>query len=376
MFKKIYLFLKRKREILKGFQRNTKYMCAGIYVYDDSLKYITRNDSYTKNRALQIFQNNYYQAAIKVFIFLLRKTFFRKKVEIVEPAEQKNEFSGSVYRPVRSSNGYNDSKIFDLSRNQVLSIFSNKQEYQSVLSIYQSFKKFFPMPAILQADAEQLIIMEELVNFEQNHTWIEEDYLFVMEDVFERNINYFKACVENGIQSSSSPTDLISQIKMNAVIEPIRNKINPELLDVKFPCVKLHGDLWTSNTLLVKEGKSHICYIDWEYSREYIFFYDLFNMMWLEVYVNNNHLYIHKYIKGEYNNYFYKLFSLFNLSFDEKLKLDYIIIYFLNFFTERGIHLGTVEQVDILDKFKRMLDRLREMIKNQSKQLISVDNDD
>jgi hypothetical protein len=358
MFRKIYLFLKRKREIIQGFQRNTKYMCAGIYVYDDSLKYITRNDSYTKNRALQIFQNNYYQATIKFFIYLLRKTLFRKKVEIVEPAEQKNEFFGSVYRPVRSSNGYTDSKIFDLSRNQVLSIFSNKQEYQSVLSIYQSFSKFFPMPAILQTDAEQLIIMEELVNFEQNHTWIEADYLFVMEDVFERNINYFKACVEKEIQSSSSPTDLISQIKMNAVIEPIRNKINPELLDVKFPCVKLHGDLWTSNTLLVKEGKSHICYIDWEYSREYIFFYDLFNMMWLEVYVNNNHLYIHKYANGDYDSYFKEIYHLFNLEFNDKLKMDYFMLYFLNLFKERIVHLGKVDQIDFINQFNRLLENI------------------
>ncbi|MDQ1144589.1 hypothetical protein QE429_001416 [Bacillus sp. SORGH_AS 510] len=372
MLKKMYLYLKRKTAIIEGFYRHTKYMCEGTYIYDNSIKYLIRNDSFTKNRAFQIFQNNYYQPSIKFYIFLLRNTLFRKKVSISEQPEKSMDFSGSIYRPVRSSNGYNDSKIFDISRNKVLSIFSNKQEYQSVLNNYYRFNQFFPMPKILHSDSEKLLIMEEMVNFTQNHAWVEEDYLFVMEDVFQRNITYFKDCIDKGIHSFTSPQKLLHSRATKPNIKIIKDLISPVLWSVQFPCIQLHGDLWTANTLLVKGDTRHTCFIDWEYSREYLFFYDVFNLMWLEVYVNNNHLYFQKYIDGDYDHYFEILFSFINLKFDEKLRLDYFMIYFLNFFTERVVYLNRTDQQHFTQQCKRLIERMKLKEKKQERKLMTV----
>jgi hypothetical protein len=358
MIRKFYRYIKRKKKILNGFYKNAKFMSAGKYVYDDSIKYITRNDYFTKQRANKMFQNNYYQVTIKFIIFLLRKTLFRNKITIPEHDLHLSVFSGTVYRPVRSINGYSDSKIFDLAHNQVLSIFSEEKDYMSVVNNYENFKEYFPMPTILRADGEQLLIMEELILFEQNYTWMKEDYLYIMTDIFERYFNYFKVCKKKGIHSFSSPEELLDIMKDSPEISFIKNKINPEIVHLQIPCLKLHGDLWTSNTLLIKANQKRICYIDWEYSNEYLFFFDIFNVMWLEVYVNNNYLYIEKYAKGDYDHSFKKMFSLFNISFKDKLRLDYFNIYFLNFYKDRVAHLEKIDKLDIINKYKRLLGKI------------------
>ncbi len=51
--------------------------------------------------------------------------------------------------------------------------------------------------------------------------------------------------------------------------QQIVTEIDRALFDVKFPFLKLHGDLWTDNLLLGSEG---LWYIDWDESAEYIFF--------------------------------------------------------------------------------------------------------
>jgi hypothetical protein len=333
-------------------------MRAGEYVYDDSIKYITKNDSDSKKRAVQIFQNNYYQRSIRFFIFLLRKSLFKKKFTIPEQNNQLIEFSGTVYRPVRSSNGYSDSKIFDLSRNQVLSIFTNKDDFCSVINNYENFKEYFPMPPIMRADEEELLIIEELILFEQNHTWIKDDYSYLMMDIFKRYYDYFTVCTDKGIDSYNSPRDLLDFLTNRSEINFIRNYINPELFDMKFPWLRLHGDLWTSNTLLVKAEKKYVFYIDWEYSREFIFFYDFFNLMWLEVYVNNNHFFIEKYAIGDYDYYLKRIFPLFNMTFNDKFRLDYFGIFFLNFFNERVAHLDKIDKIDFLKQYKGLLEKL------------------
>ncbi|WP_040203796.1 protein kinase family protein [Neobacillus jeddahensis] len=374
MFNKIFEYIKRKRQIKRSFHRHTQYMCAGIYEYDDSIKYIWRNDPYTKQRADQIFQNNYHQLSIKTLVFILRKTLFRNKFIVPYMGLYKNGFCGTVYRPVRSTQGYSDSKIFDLFSNQVLSVFYEEKHFLTVLEQYENFNNYFPMPAILCVDYEKKMIIEELVQFKQNHSWQEDDYLYLMFDIFNRYIDYFEQCIEKRISSFITAEDLLITTGSANETQDIFNKISPQIIGAKFPYLPLHGDLWTANTLLAKGEESNIYYIDWEYSMEYIFFYDFFHLMWLEVYVNNNYLYIDKYVKGDFDLYFKRIFSQFNLKFQDEFRLDYFYIYFLNFFKERLAHLDRIDQMDYLSKYKILLGKVQcvpQVIAN--KQYINMD---
>ncbi|MFS0775524.1 hypothetical protein ABC255_05795 [Neobacillus sp. 3P2-tot-E-2] len=358
MIGKLHNYIKRKKEIITNFNENTKYMCSGEYILDDSLKYFTRNDFYTKKRAYKMLRSDYYPFSIKAFILVLRKTLFRKNITIPDHDLHIEEFSGTVYRPVRSSNGYSDSKIFDLSQNKVLSIFSDEHAYQSVIENYEYFKVHFPLPAILWKNNERLLIMEELVLFQPRNTWTQEDYLFVMNDIFDRYFIYYKECIKKENHSFNTPLDLLNSLKKHSEINFIKNQITPEILQMKIPYIKLHGDLWTSNTLLTKTNTRQVKYIDWEYTNELIFFYDIFNMIWLEFYVNNNGLYLEKYTKGEYDFYLKRIFSLFNITFNAKYRIDYFNIFFLNFFIERLSELNTIDKNDYINQYKRFLTKI------------------
>lgn len=357
MISKMVIYLNNKKEVINNFNVNAKYMCSGDYVLDDSIMYITKNDYYTKNWAEKILQTNCYPFSIRAIIFLLRKTLFRKNIYIPEQEVYLEQFSGTVYRPVRSSNGYNDSKIFDLSHNKVLSIFSNEQAYRSTIETYDYFNEYFPMPSILWKNDRRLLIMEELVHFQPMNTWMKEDYMYVMNDVFKRNREYIKNN-KNSIHFYRTPSETLNSLKKNHEIRFIWDKIHSDLLPLNIPYTKLHGDMWTSNCLFIKGDNHQIKYIDWEYSNTLIFFYDIFNMMWLEVYMNNNDIYIEKYVKGDYDDEFIKLFSLFDLTFEEKFRLDYFNIYFLNFFQERLIYFDSEAKLAYLNQYKKLLERM------------------
>jgi hypothetical protein len=359
MIRKLYRYIKRKKEIINGFKQNAKYMSSGQYVLDDSIKYITRNDDITKKRAYKILQTSYYPALIRFIVYILRNTLFRKKFTIHEQDNQINDFLGTVYRPIRSSTGYSDSKIFDFAGNQVLSIFTEEKDHRSVIERYEYFNIYFPMPAVLWSNKEHLLIMEELIGFQPTNTWVKEDYLYVMEEIFSRYFAYFIVCKTKGIAALYSPSDLLDTLSEHHKINVIRSKISLELVDLIMPYVKLHGDLWTANILLEKTDKHQIKYIDWEYSNEFIFFYDLFHLMWLEVYVNNNSIYIEKYANGEYDHYFKKMFTLFNIPYKEELRLDYFSIYFLNFYQERLVQLHEVDKKNYINQFIRLLEKLK-----------------
>lgn len=357
MLRKMINYLKSRREVVKNFNASAKYMCSGYYVLDNSIMYITKNDYYTKIRAEKLLQTNCYPLSIRAIIFLLRKTLFRKNIYIPEQEEYLENFSGTVYRPVRSTNGYNDSKIFDLSHNKVLTIFSSEQAYQSVIDTYGNFKGYFPMPSILWRNDKRLLIMEELENFQPMNTWMKEDYLYVMNDVFKCNLKYFKD-YKSSLQYYRTPSAIVNSMENIPGLHFVSDKIHPDLLALHFPYTKLHGDLWTSNCLLVKGNKHQIKYIDWEYSRALIFFYDIFTMIWLEFYMNNNDIYIEKYLKGDYDDEFIRLFSLFDMKFEEKFRVDYFYIYFLNFFHERLIHFDSAAKQAYLYQFNKLIERM------------------
>lgn len=349
----------RRKKIINSLKEDAKYLCAGEYVFNDTVNYMIRNDHYTKNRTYKLFQNNYSINRLnRLAARILKKIFYRKGITIHEQDKHMNEFSGTVYLPVRSTNGYSDKKIFDLMSNRVLSIFTDEKDYRAVIDNYEYFRNYFPMPAILWTNDKNLLIMEELIFFEPKSAWVKEDLLYVMEDIFDRYFAYFNVR-KNGIHSFIILSDLLDSLSESDEISFITSKINSELLYLKFPLLKLHGDLWTSNILLTKGSeKCHIHYIDWEWSNEFLFFYDLFMIMWNEVVINHNYHYIKKYAEGEYDYNFVRMFSLFNMTFQSQYRLDYLNIFFLNFFKEKMIYLDKKNKIYMIKKYKRLLEKI------------------
>jgi hypothetical protein len=359
MIGKIFHYIRGKREVIHAFHESTQYMSAGIYVFDDSVKYITRMDPAIKDKASRVFQKNEYKKrSTRWLIFLLKQTIFRKALSISRNDLSNQEFTGNVYLPVGSSNGYKDKKIFDLENNKVLTIFFDQREYQSVLTNYEHFKDYFPIPNIIWTNSKKSLMIEELIFFHPVNHWKEEDFLFVMEDIFIRYLHYLRDCKTIGGYSSEKAKELVKTLPNCEEIVFIQNQINPELWEMEIPTLKLHGDLWAANTLLIKGEENQVKYIDWEFSKELFFFYDFFNMMWLDVYMKNRFFLVNGYVNGDYDQYFKSIFSLFDLTFYRKYRMDYFHLYFLNFFKERLVHFAKADRQIYFQQYKRLVETL------------------
>lgn len=357
MIDKIVIYLNSKKNMVNSIKLDSVYMCPGEYVFDKHLNYLIKNDVYSKNRKRieEILNIKDIKSFFKkVFVFVMRKLLFRQSTSILSRSNL-HGFTGSVYIPVRSTSGYGDRRIFDIKNNKVLTIFTEKKDYEAVLQTYCNFKEHFSMPTILWTDDERNLIIEELISFHPTCLWSEIDYANVFNTIGESYRQYFQTCKKNRAYSIFTPNDLVLALSEYEELYFIQKKISKEFLQQKFPCVIMHGDLWTSNTLLEKSGDFQIKLIDWEYSKELLFFYDFFTLMWLEYYMNNNQFYFDKYVKGEYDNYFVEIFSIFDTFFQSAHRLEYFHLFFLFFYKERLIKLNSKIRTAILNKYKLLI---------------------
>jgi|SRR5690625_3621714 len=137
-----------------------------------------------------------------------------------------------------------------------------------------------------------------------------------------------------------TPNDLFESLdgKNDNVNKLFLKYINNEVREMKLPMVKLHGDLWSSNILLKKGNSSKFYYIDWEYSNDYFFFYDLFWFMQNEAIYNGNFTFIKKYINGRYDDQFINIFRTFDLDFREEHRQGFLVIFFFNILKTRLVN--------------------------------------
>jgi thiamine kinase-like enzyme len=358
MLRKIRSYFKGKKELIDSFHDNASYMSVGTYVFDDSINYLVMDEPGTKKRTFELLQRDYYRKSfIRLFVYVMRNTLFRGSIMNQPEDGMVDNFSGTVFLPVGSSNGYKDKKIFDLVQKKVLTLFGEKADFMSVLSNYEYFNDFFQLAKIVWSDEKKLLIMEELIISVPKNTWKMDDYLFVMVDVFECYFDYLSFCYSKHKFNQVTVNEIVISLPDDPEITYIGNQINNELLHMKIPKIKLHGDLWSANTLLTKADKKQITYIDWEFSRELPFFYDFFNMMWLEFYMYNNDLYIKKYVNGEFDRPFIKIFALFDIPFKSEYRLAYFAIYFLIFYKERLILFEAKDRLTYIDQYKRLMEK-------------------
>jgi hypothetical protein len=339
MIKKTVNYYKSKNRIVEGFITNSRYLKSGEYIFDESFTYIYLKDSKTSALTIKMFKSSYQVlrydnegSLLKVLISNILKRIFLKKLVIDKKIEE-NIFFGNVYLPATQGK---KGKIFDLIDNKVLSLFDDKLDFDKKIQSYRYFNDFFPIPKIDTYDNENLLVIEECINYKTNVNWNKIDRMSVIEDIFFRYISYFKVVIKENNYTKKIPMEVVEDLSKDIrFITSIKNNIADELLETKIPFVKLHGDLWTSNILINNLNSKQIYYIDWEHSKNYVFFYDFFFLMWNEVIHNQDYSYIDDYFSGQYNAYFEKIFALFNMEFQDEYKLDYFNIFFLVQFKER-----------------------------------------
>jgi|GEM_PF-5150641 len=341
--------------MFEGFKKYSSYMSPGIYQWDPTLRFILKSDSNTERNAYRFFYNHYSKMG-QLILGILRKLFFRKKVIIKEDPLGTEGFKGEVSRPFRSINHYQDQKIFNFVEKKVLSVFCREEDFQRTLEIYHHFHLYFPMPELLWKDEKGWKICEELICPIPLKEWDKEDKDFVMDDLLTRTFRYVTVANDSGYssdgQSLSSYLDVLGRKEVQFIFEHLDRKF----LERSIPFVKLHGDMWAGNTLLIKEENiRRIIYIDWEYCRKLPFFYDIFTFIWLEFYIHHENYFFNRYIEGAYDDQLKKIFSQYNIPYLPDYRMDYFHLYFLYFYIFRVSHLAKHDRIPYLKKYQRLI---------------------
>lgn len=325
MFKNILKSIENKKDVIN---KNSIYLINGKFLLDNSLGYAYLDNVYNRDLISRYFKNDPLKRH-NLKTTVLNKVFLSNGMYITN--SHNNEapnFKGSLYR---FSRGNHNDKVFDLHNNKVLHIFLDKQGYENKLDDYKIFSKYFRIPKILWSDGKSLLI-EDFINY--SSSWTKTDLCSIIDDIFQCYLQFFMEYSNKNEYKLLKVRELIDKIEYCNYKKLFQKNISRELLEFEFPILKIHGDLRRANILLERDTKK-IYYIDWELSEQFIFFYDFFFLMYHEAIYSSNYFIIENYFKGCYDNYLFKMFTLFGLEYKETYKLEYLNIFLLESFIKR-----------------------------------------
>lgn len=331
MIKQIIFQINQKKNVKKLHSEFSQYLKPGSYKFDNSLTYIYLNDKNTIEKAARVFKNLY--TVLNVNRGLFRRGFYNLLLNIlninlnIKSENSSSLFEGTVFL---ASSNQNSIKIFDFEKKEVLTIYKNKDEYNNYINNIDYFSTWFSIPEVIYKEEVKGLIIEKYIESKNMDLWRKQDYENLMQDIFKRYTLYTRNAKQEDFFIGS---DCVKELNIeNDFLAHIIDNTSTEVLEMKFPKFKLHGDLWSSNVLMVNE---HVYYIDWDNAKEFIFFYDVFFIMWNEFIKRENYDLINSYIKGEYDSLFNELFNICGVVYERDKKIDYLNLFFINQFIDR-----------------------------------------
>ena len=365
MFRVLMSFIENKRAQIDLLMKINMFLRPGIYVFDNSLSFLYLKDGWSYKKARELFETNKSPLWRILVLFIIKLIFFRKNIIITHNTDMdvnRSNFSGTV-----CSLGLNrkNLKIFDFINNKVITSYLDYEEYNTTIKNYSYFRRFFPLPELLDYNNQKLFMAEELVMAKPVRQWSDDDCSYVINDVFKRYNCLFNEMKCHNNYTSRSPLWLISKLDAKDRIGMgLLKSIDHSLLTTRFPFLQLHGDLWTPNILLRERNEQGIKYIDWEFTDRFVFFYDIFWLITEQALMKDNFYYLSNYLAGMYDSSLKTLFKIFDLEFNEEYRVDYIKIFFLNFWAARWSRLSRSRRLQHFIQYKRLIKRISEIDKS------------
>lgn len=215
-------------------------------------------------------------------------------------------------------------KIFDYSLKEVL-FLPNEAKKEVIIKNLEYFQKYINTTTLR---IESFGIFEKYIVGYPRNEWSHNVLLDVYCNILQDFSEYFRKLGNCGCDCNiiRKNTDKCNSIDIRKLISDIKKDIE-FLLDL--PCIYCHGDLHFRNCLYDKEC---VYYIDFEDSRYDVFFYDFFNIMYVDIIENDDYYLLNMYL--EKNDLiltnFKKAFAWLNVDFNEDDMIKYLKLFLLS----------------------------------------------
>lgn len=310
-------FFKRKRFIKKQVQLLNNYVSNGKFKYNNNCFYIVLNDNKEIERAISLLDEKLEEKRTGI-IETIKKLLSNGKVKI---NGENKKFNATLILLTHQSKSL---KMFDFKESVVITKYLKENEYFKTIENYNYFKYYFKTPKLVEQNDDENVIIEEFINYIPTSTLNIDQKKFLINDIFNRYINYLKY-----------------------------NK-NSITLKNEYPYIKSLGDLMYKN-IFYKDGEFY--YIDFELSNTNFILYDIFTFIFYAFYNNNETHYYKQYISGSYDNYINQMFKISGIKYEVEKKDEYFNIFIKERIKEeKKFSLDNVE-LTLLDKYNELKDK-------------------
>ena len=237
----------------------------------------------------------------------------------------REESDSKLFRAQMIMSTHGGQRYFDFTNNETFRLFSDTNEYETYKKGIEAFKPFFKCPDLHYT--EQYCI-EKIIRNKPREEWSTTETVELFNSVLNNYINYLKSANKYKIDIQDvevlNKTDVKDYSKLSNELKDFVNR-SP----LKIPSVLCHCDLHFGNTLF--DGES-IFLIDFENVRDDVFFYDLFNVMFVEYIDKNNPFFIDSYFteNSEVDYLFKQAFHAVGEVLEEKHRVLYFVVFLLS----------------------------------------------
>ena len=312
--------------LFKYFNDNMYYLQNGKYLVSDNNVYLVKKDKEYLNSAHRMFSDKFYLHKNKLNLKTIIKQIIYRLQTPLTLNNSKMLFNGTI---LFSTNQEKSIKIFDLENKLILNKFYKKEDFKINIQNYIYYRDYFLVPTVISIDEENLIYIEEMIDYKSSNNLTNDELSIVMERVFNDYIHYYsKIKTQYNIKKISDLQNnkLIKMSTLNKLLTIIFN-------EDYYYTVNSHGDLLNKNLLYKNEN---VYYIDFELSGYRYILYDIFTLIYFLYYTYGNDLFLDDYFSGKYDSYLEEIFKIFNLNYDNKFKIKYLHIFILERFLDEA----------------------------------------
>lgn len=341
MIKKLVDYTKREKQKKERLIEQSNELSSGDYRFHESRKFAYLNNKRTKNHATWLLGNDPLMRKSKK-LSSIKHHLVSSKAFVPDSSEAEVQFNGTIYFFTKH---HKQDRIFDVESSKVKVLFSDEQDKDEYVNTYNTFSPYFKQPQIIEQSAST--VTEELISFDER--WDLQPSILVQ--IFDDYIQYYSH-ENNAASEDISYKDFLKDLKGEQELTFFESNIDQTLLKSTFPTINGHGDL-RKNNLLYQSEEDKLYYIDWEFSRNYSLFYDIFFLMYHEALYNDNESLLDAYKKGEFDSQLTTMFSLFGQTYNPAMKKSYLCLFALEHY---------IKKVNCSEKFIQRYQNLLEKI--------------